>query len=420
MRLQQFRVPLQSSLLSNPDVWPSINDKLAELHYDQSTHVLNKLIPSWTVTCRRRSSYFWFDQDCRSAKRVVRQLERAARRAEPSAAAIATAAWYVACQSYMDLRRRKRESFWPEKVEHERASPAQLWRSADALMGHGRFPITDAIGPNDLHAFFDAKVATVQPATVDALPPTFTPAPSGCSFLQFQSVRIGDVITAFRALPDKQCLSNPLTTRLLKGNADVLAPFITVQLNRLLSSGSVQLTFKDAYITPLLKKASMDPADVRSHRPISNLSVMSKLRASRCKALGGVLVVIWAASDSPVGVSCTPLNRDRGVEGTFDILQAIDAGHLAVLALLGLSAAFDTVDHVTLLQHLKTSYSLDGTVLKWISLYLNDRTQFVRCGASTSTRTHVACRVPHGSVLGLVLFLLYTAVRQRAPTSPIC
>jgi len=49
-----------------------------------------------------------------------------------------------------------------------------------------------------------------------------------------------------------------------------------------------------------------------------------------------------------------------------EILKAINAGNLAVLALLDLSAAFDTVDHVTLLQRPKASYGLDGTVLKWI------------------------------------------------------
>ena len=104
--------------------------------------------------------------------------------------------------------------------------------------------MTDAIGPNDLHSFFDAKVAVVQAATVDALPPTFTPAPLGCSFSQFRSVGISDVFTAVCALPDKRCLSDPLTTRLLKENADVLAPFITVLFNRSLSSGSVPSKFK--------------------------------------------------------------------------------------------------------------------------------------------------------------------------------
>jgi len=34
---------------------------------------------------------------------------------------------------------------------------------------------------------------------------------------------------------------------------------------------------KSAYITPRLKKADLDPTDVKSYRPISNLSVVSKL-----------------------------------------------------------------------------------------------------------------------------------------------
>ena len=44
-----------------------------------------------------------------------------------------------------------------------------------------------------------------------------------------------------------------------------------------LEHGSVSSSFKSAYITPLLKKADLDPADVKSYRPISNLTIFSKL-----------------------------------------------------------------------------------------------------------------------------------------------
>jgi len=40
---------------------------------------------------------------------------------------------------------------------------------------------------------------------------------------------------------------------------------------------NVSVIFKTAYITPLLKKPDADPADVKQYRPISNLSVLSKL-----------------------------------------------------------------------------------------------------------------------------------------------
>ncbi len=159
-------------------------------------------------------------------KRSVRQHERAAVRADSSMASGTILAGYAAWRAYRDLRRQKRESFWLEKVESERSSPAQLWRSIDALMGRGRLPMYDTIGPNELHSFFDAKVAAVQAATADAPPPSFTASPPGCEFSQFRRVNADDVIEAVRALPDKQCSSDPLTTRLLKENIDVLAPLI--------------------------------------------------------------------------------------------------------------------------------------------------------------------------------------------------
>ena len=61
-----------------------------------------------------------------------------------------------------------------------------------------------------------------------------------------------------------------------------------------------------------------------------------------------------------------------------DILIALDTGDLAVLTLLDLSAAFDSVDHNTPLRRLQTSYCLVGNVMNWFASYLRDRVQHVR------------------------------------------
>jgi len=87
------------------------------------------------------------------------------------------------------------------------------------------------------------------------------------------------------------------------------------------------------------------------------------------------------------------------VKVLLDILLAIDAGDLAALVLLDLSAAFDTVDHAILLQLLE-SFGLEGTALHWFESYLVGRWQHVRTPATFSSPTVIECGVSQGSVLG--------------------
>ena len=67
-----------------------------------------------------------------------------------------------------------------------------------------------------------------------------------------------------------------------------------------------------------------------------------------------------------------------------DILLTIDSRQEAVLVLLDMSSAFDTIDHSLLLQRLRDRYGVGGTALSWFESYLTDRTQSVTVGNATS------------------------------------
>ena len=92
-----------------------------------------------------------------------------------------------------------------------------------------------------------------------------------------------------------------------------------------------------------------------------------------------------------------------------DIYAAIDTGKVSLLALLDVSAAFDTVDHSILLERLSKSYGLTGSAHGWFESFISERRQTVRFGGTTAPTTLVRFVIPQGSVLGPVLYILYTA-----------
>ena len=76
---------------------------------------------------------------------------------------------------------------------------------------------------------------------------------------------------------------------------------------------------------------------------------------------------------------------------------------------LDLSAAFDTVDHDILLFRLQQRFGVTGMPLLWFKSYLSNRMQYVSVDGEASLNHALQCGVPQGSVLGPILYLLYTS-----------
>ena len=189
----------------------------------------------------------------------------------------------------------------------------------------------------------------------------------------------------------------------------IILPYITHVINQSLESGVVASNFKAAIVRPLLKKKHLDQNDMKNYRPVSNLSFVSKILEKV------VLKQIdeYLNKNNLKGNFQSAYKRKHSTETALvkvqsDLLNAADEGKLSLLALLDLSSAFDTIDHRILLKRLELSFGIKGTVLKWFESYMSNRTQSVSIDGNKSNPSILHFGVPQSSVLGPILFSLYS------------
>ena len=148
----------------------------------------------------------------------------------------------------------------------------------------------------------------------------------------------------------------------------------------------------------------------RNFRPVSNLPFVSKLTEKAAAVqLSSYLVTnnlfpLLQSAYRPHHSTETALLKVKN-----DILMNMDKQHVTLLVLLDLSAAFDTINHVILLDRLKTEFGVSGTVLDWFASYLSDRSQRVSIDGAMSDKFDLDCGVPQGSCLGPLLFVIYSS-----------
>ena len=190
----------------------------------------------------------------------------------------------------------------------------------------------------------------------------------------------------------------------------IYAPILALLINLSILQAVLPASQKQAIIRPRLKKPGLDPSDPANYRPISNLSFISKL----IERVVHRQLSTFVETNQLLPPTQSGFRRFHSTETAVlkvynDIVIALDAGLITALFLLDFSAAFDCVDHSILLQVLEVQFGITASALNWIASFLSGRTYSVRVGTKASKLYNILFGVPQGSILGPLLFILYTS-----------
>ena len=177
------------------------------------------------------------------------------------------------------------------------------------------------------------------------------------SLSDFDPVTPAEVTELLHSMSNKSSQLDYISTSLLKSCADTFSLLISHLANLSFSQATFAANFKLALISPLLKKPGLSKSDPSNFRPISNLNTTGKILEQLALAHLFPHVSV-SPSFSPFQSAYRKFHSTETalLKLTNDILETIDSGKITIFTALDMSAAFDTLDHATLLHRLEHTF----------------------------------------------------------------
>lgn len=303
------------------------------------------------------------------------------------------------------MSRKLKAAYLTRVFKSNSSNPRATWKTLNSLTGRNRQHCAPAVTPVELAHQFQSVVTDVcRPAELEQ--------PNGpdsqASLTDFAPTTPEDVQKLLsRVNINKATGSDGIPASFLHRCAHVLAPSLTFLINQSLCTGTVPQVLKRADVRPLFKGG--DTTISKNYRPVSLLPIVSKLLEKVVQEqLRSHLERHHALPPCQFAYRNNHSTEDALVLAHDRFLEAKDNGMHTGLVLVDMSKAFDKVRHDVLIRDLHEC-GVGGVALRWFMSYLSDRSQRVVVPGQQPTEfTTCSCGVPQGSVLGPVLFSLYT------------
>ena len=170
---------------------------------------------------------------------------------------------------------------------------------------------------------------------------------------------------------------------MLKATAPSIPKGVKILFNKSIKLGVIPQDWKKSLVVPVPK--DKDTSEPSNHRPISLLSILSKLVErhlykhvlKHTEAAMPLVLQQWGFRQGRSTTSAL-------IDVTHKWLQSLDLGKEVCTVFFDLRKAFDSVPHRSLLEKLKAS-GINGHILSWLFSYLLGREQSVVLDGKTSS-----------------------------------
>ena len=230
--------------------------------------------------------------------------------------------------------------------------------------------------------------------------------PKCTSTFRFEPVNEQQVLDVINNLKEKKaCGPDNIPAAYWKIVADIIVKSFTHIIHLSFCQGVAPADWKRSRVIPIFK--SGDKSDMNNYRPISILSVSSKIVEKLAfDQLYTYVDQKGILSRFQCGFRPKHSTATALFNVTEDWFESLDKGHFIGVVTLDLQKAFDTVDHLILLNKLRF-IGADELSIKWFNSYLSNRMQHTCVNGFESSQQKMQCGIPQGSILGPLLFVIY-------------
>ena len=290
--------------------------------------------------------------------------------------------------------------------------PKEVWKLVHRIL-HPKINKIN-VSPSKLNKHYQTtatRILGTEPTPFDEIKQLLRDYPDAENQFNFKHVTRDQVLKELKSIRN-DCSSgyDNLPISLIKPIACHLGSPLTHIINSGIQENLFHQQWKIGKITPIPKTEHSTTPD--QFRPVTVLPILSKIY----ERLMAKQIVTFIEESNIYKPSMSGFRKNHSTETLLmkirdDIVRAMNKGEITLATFIDYSKAFDTVDFKTLLCKLrKLGFSYSASML--MLSYLSDRKQFVQIDDKQSDRETVIFGVPQGSVLGPILFNLYTTDLQ--------